>query len=73
MNMPASEITPLDNTERKLLDYWKALELSGYPLDVVKAYSREYAKYALLRVAQQCERDSQFSTARALRDRAESM
>lgn len=42
-------------------------------LDKVKAYGRAFAEYTLARVADDLDRTSQFSAARAVRDRVDAI
>lgn len=66
MTMPLGE-------EAELFEQYEALVALGAPMDLVRAYSRTFAKYSLLRAAQTLERGSAFSAARAVRDRVEDM
>lgn len=72
---PVVERRPLDLTETLLLASWKMLETrcTDATLAEIKKYSRIYARYALYRAAQSLDLDSQFSAARVVRDKADTI
>ena len=56
----------------EVIDRFKDLP-TRVDLDKVKTYARAYAEYVLSRVADDLDRTSQFSAARAVRDKVETI
>ena len=59
-----------DELSGEVIDRFKDLP-TRVDLDKVRAYARAFAEYTLSRVADDLDRTSQFSAARAIRDRVD--